>query len=297
MERIQGISFYQDLIKYITIEIHNNKEWNLTNYGEILMSVGTDSFDEKQRFEQCFKDLNKKRFKKYKGFITHEADCTYINMKKISTLNKINYADVIKYNFQSTLPRLFEKDQYKLEYTIHCNEKSKATEIVFMGTAQKRINEIQDLNKKLGIKAKSIKPSYQYFVELLRSFPTLRSSTDYGLYVESSNQHLTLVLFHHTTPVLKRSIEIDENLTIAIQNFFHYLKHYLMIADISLFIGNIKEKIEFTLLVIYKEYYNGFYQEVPELLQAFPYFKDLNSQTIKEFQDCFLATGSLILKQ
>lgn len=297
MERIQGISFYHDIIKYISIEIHNNKKWNLINYGEILLSVDTDSHNEKLGFDRYFKDLNKKRFKKYKGFITLEADFTYINMKRIGTLNKINYADVIKYNYESTLPRLFEKDQYKLEYTIHCNERSKTTEIAFMGTAQKRINEIQDLNKKLGIKAKSIKPPYQYFAELLRNFPTFRYSTDYGLYVESSNQHLTFVLIHHKTPVLKRSIEINENLTITIQNFFYYLKHHLMIADISLFIGNISEKIEFTLLVIYKEYYNGFYQEVPELLQALPCFKELNGQTIKEFQDCFLATGSLILKQ
>lgn len=297
MERILGISFYQDIIKHITIEIHNHKKWSLTNYGEIVLPDDTDLLDEKQRFEVFFMESLNRRFKKYKGYITLEADSTYINMKKINTLKKLNYADLIKYNYQSTLPRLFEKDQYKLEYKIHCNEKSKTTEIAFMGTAQKRINEIQDINKKIGIKTKTIKPSHQYFVELLRYFPTLRYSTDYGLYVETSCQSLTFVLIHRELPVIKRSIEINENLTIAIQNFFYYLKHYLMIGDMSLFTGNIKAKIEFTLLVIYKEYYNGFYQEVPELLQALPCFKGLSSQTIKEFQDCFLATGSVFLKQ
>ncbi len=295
MEKIHSLSFYENNLKYITLG-KNNTNWVLVNHGEISLPQDRPNdkyLHENNSHKEIFK---KKRLKKNIGHITVEPHHTYLNRKSLNTLKKLKYPDIIKINYKNTLPVLFEKNCYGLDYNVQYNEKTETTEIFFMGMSQEKIDAIYHSSLNLNIHPLVLNPTYQYFAGFISNVPIFDVEREYLVYVESSaaDTRLTLVLIHNHYPILKRSVEINERLDTEMNNYFYYLKYYLQIPTILLCFSIIDQNTELIILNSSQQYYKTCSVKIYDIFTELQWFKEVDKKILFDYQDCFIALGGLV---
>lgn len=292
MEKIYSLSFYEDRLKYIIL--HKNKaSWALLNHGEIPLKEGCPNIYTLMWKEGQQKLFQRTRLRRNHGFITFEGHHTYLNMRKITTLRKINPREIIRYNYENLLPILFDKDRFFLEYDIeHFSDNS--TEISFMGTPQDRKRAMDRLVNEMNIKPMSVKPIYKYFGDLLKLHPSLRGNREYALYIDSSNAFINFVLIRKGNPISKRTLEINGQLGLNIKNYFYSLDHYSSISDFTMYISNTDPKIETLLRNLIPQNLYTSAQRVHELLAESLGFIQAAQEQYLNYQHCFLSLGRVM---
>jgi len=294
MEKFTSLSFYEDTMKYISVQKDKNT-WELKKHGDIPLLKDPQNPNNLQWPQKQREIFGKKRLLKSHGLLTLESHHTYLNMKKVNTIKKFNPQDIIRYNYENSLPILFEKERFVLDYSIDYFHDTNTTEIAFMGMPKEKINNFNRLALDLNIKSLSVNPSYQYFRNLLRMKPDIKTNYEYTLYIDSSKTFLTFVLIHKNNPIFKRSLGINEDLEKNINNYFYSLKYYIAVPKVFIFLCNTTQKTENLLLEITKKYYDAATQKAPEFLMESLDFKGLDEQILHEYQDCFIALGGRFL--
>lgn len=296
MEKIQSLCFYRTIMKHITLEMKNNR-WIITSHGKMPLVEGRISNQNIQWANKQHGVFKNKRFNKNKGYITVEGHHTYLNHKSINTLEKLKHPDIIQLNFKNTLPILFEKDRYGISYNVEYIDNIKTTEISFMGMLHEKIDCIYQSCLNLNVDPLMLNPTYQYFANILKKQLNFEEKKEYVLYVESSANLLTFVLIHNNNPIMKRSIEINDQLEIETNNYFYYLKHYLMLPDIFIFFSKMDQKMELFVIIVSGYYYNNSSQKIQELLRDLSCFREMDQEVMIEFQDCFIALGGVVIDE
>ena len=293
MKKIQSLSFYQNSIKYITVDTNSNY-WTLLNHGEIPLHEDNTVKTTVQWTKKKQELFKISRFKKNYGFITVESHHTYLNKKSINTLEKINHQEIIKNNFINTLPILFEKNRYGLDYDVALKEIMKTTEILFMGMLQENIDYLYQTSLSMGITPLVLNPSYQYFAAFLSKQVNKDLAKEYVLFAESSSNYLTLVLIHNNNPIMKKSIEISDSLERETTNYFYYLKNYLMLPSLMIYFSKIDDNMALLILKAVKPYFNTTPHKIIKTLRERPCFKEITDETLTDYQDCFIALGGMV---
>ncbi len=292
MKKLHSISFNQNVLKYIIVELKNNC-WQLLNHGEISLPDNKRSDIQLQLTNEERIIFRKKRLKKNKGCVTIEAHHTYLNRKSINTLEKLNHLDIIRFNYENILPILFEKNRYGLDYNVEYIKDRKTTEISFISVLQDTIDSIYQSCLNINVDPITLSPSYQYFSNTLKKEDVSIEKKEFVLYVESSNDFLTLVLIHNQSPIMKRSIDIDEQLETETNNFFYFLKHYVMVPEVLILFSFIDKNIKLLINQTIKPYYDPTCRNIQELLKELPCFEEIEDEFIVEYQECFIALGGM----
>lgn len=296
MKKIRGISFYQNHIKFITMELYKNK-WILTDYGEMPFRQRENDPTKLFWTNKYRNFLSKSKLIKNNAYITIEAQHTYLNKRTIMTSEKVSYKDIIELNYKNIIPILFEKNMFTFDYSIRYCEQAKTTDICFLAMDKEKIDYIYESCISLNADPLMLSPSYKYLTDILKKFRHHKYTAENIIYIESTRSTLTLVLIQNKNPILKRSIEFNDDLRLNIKQYLYYLKNYLMINNILILSNNIDKKLETLMLECVTELYEGSHCKVMDFLKEIPWISEVKKEILLSFQDCFIAVGGILLDE